>query len=343
MLSRGFGGAERLFVDLCRALSGQGAQVLAVCHRDFVQRRQIEGLPGVEVAPIRVRGPWDPWARWRLRERLRHFQPSVIHCHLARGAWFCGPAARALGIPLAANLHNYVKLKYYRDVELFLPGTRDQRRYLEAHNIAAQRIEVIPHFSLLPAVEHATEPAGPALVFVSLGRLVHKKGFDVLLTAFRTLLDRGCEARLLIGGSGPEQDRLLRQARDLRLESAVSFAGWIEDVPGFLSRGHVFVLPSRDEPFGIVALEAMACGKPIVSTRCQGPLEVLDDTLAYLADPGDPDTLARAMSAAAADHDERRRKGRQALDRYRDRYSADAVIPRFLTAYRRLADRVYRR
>jgi glycosyltransferase involved in cell wall biosynthesis len=336
MLSRGFGGAERLFVDLCRALPERGVDVLAVCHRDFVARAALETLPGVRIAPVSVRGAWDPWARRRLGAALAHFGPAVIHSHLARGAHLCGAPARSLRIPLVANLHNYVKLKYYRNVDLFLPGSADQGRYLREHGIPAERIEVVPHFSLLPPREPGPPREGGAPAFVALGRFVHKKGFDVLLQALRSVRDRGLSATLLLGGAGPEEARLRGEARRLELGEAVRFTGWIDDVAAFLARGDVFVLPSRDEPFGIVALEAMACGVPIVSTRTQGPREILDDTIAWWAEIGEVESLARAMAAAAAPTARREKAGR-ALARYRGHYAADVVLPRFLTLYQRLA------
>lgn len=342
MLSRGFGGAERLFVDLCRALSERGVEVLAVCHPDFAGRAMIEGRPRVWVAPVRARGAWDLRARRRLHAALAQFRPALIHSHLARGTHLCGTPARALGLPLAANLHNYVDLKYYRKVDLFLPGTEDQRRYLGAQGIAADRIEVVPHFSLLPPREPARAHANGGPVFVALGRFVPKKGFDVLLAALRRVRDTGLPATLRLGGAGPEEAHLRAQARRLALDEAVTFAGWIEDVPAFLARGDVFVLPSRDEPFGIVTLETMACGMPIVSTRTQGPREVLDETVAWWAQPGDAASLAQAMAAsadAAACHE----RALRALARYRERYAADVVVPRVIALYRRLAAHPSRR
>ncbi len=336
MLSPGFGGAERLFVDLCHALPAYDVEVLAVCHPDFAGHHLAANLPGVEVAAVAARGVWDLRARSRLRAALARFRPALVHTHLARGAHLGAAAAATLGIPVAANLHNYVKLKHYRGVERFVPGSEDQRRYLHARGVPDARIEVIPHFSRLPA--RAAPPAfapGPPS-FAALGRFVHKKGFDVLIEALHRLRRGGLAATLRLGGAGPEEARLRSQVRHLGLGEAVAFAGWVEDVPAFLSRGEIFVLPSRDEPFGIVVLEAMACGAAIVSTRTQGPQEILDESVAWWAQPGDAESLARAMAAAADPHARRERAAR-ALARYRERYTAAAVVPRFIDLYRRLA------
>ncbi|MDX1251468.1 MAG: glycosyltransferase family 4 protein [Gammaproteobacteria bacterium] len=336
MLSKGFGGAERLFVDLALALAERDVSVQAVCHKDFVKRAALRH-PNISLAPVNVRGAWDLLATHHITAAIRDFGPAVIHSHLARGAHFAGRAARALGIPLAVNLHNYIDLKYYRNASLFVPGTEDQKNYLLQHGIAPQRVEVIPHFSLLPPVDRPRIGGDASAVFVSYGRMVKKKGFDVLLRAFRAVLDQGVQAKLTIGGDGPERSALLQLAEELNLGGVVTFSGWIDDVAAFLDNGDAFVLPSLDEPFGIVVLEAMARGKAIISTKTQGPVEVLDETTAYFAEIGDAASLAQAMLAALRDPGERMSKATAALACFRDHYAEDVVVPRFIDLYRRLA------
>lgn len=82
---------------------------------------------------------------------------------------------------------------------------------------------------------------------------------------------------LIIGGDGPEMANLKFQSEDLRLGDRVKFIGWIKDVKSFLKRIDIFVLPSLDEPFGIAVLEERAMGKTIVSTKSQGPKEILNN------------------------------------------------------------------
>ena len=335
MISKGFGGAERLFIDMSLALAETGVKVQAICHKDFVKKSALQH-PGIMPVFINVRGAWDIFAARHITQAIRDFQPAVIHSHLARGAWFAGRAARMLGIPLAVNLHNYVKLKYYRDVSMFVPGTEDQKQYLIQHGIAAQRIQVIPHFSLLNPVDQLRSGDGACPVFVSYGRMVRKKGFDVLLQAFKIMLDRGLTARLVIGGDGTERVALLALAKQLGLAEHVEFYGWIDDVAAFLDGGDIFVLPSLDEPFGIVVLEAMACGKTIISTRTQGPVEVLDERTAYFAEVGDAGSLAHVMVAALGDAQVSASKAAAALDSYRSHYSRGAVMPQFIELYQRM-------
>ncbi len=335
MISKGFGGAERLFIDMSLALAETGVKVQAICHTDFVKKSALHHS-NIDMCDVNVRGAWDIFAARKITHAIRDFQPAVIHSHLARGAWFAGRAARTLGIPLAVNLHNYVKLKYYRDAAMFVPGTEDQKQYLMQHGIAAQRIQVIPHFSLLNPVAQLRSGDNACPVFVSVGRMVKKKGFDVLLQAFKIIRDRGLAARLIIGGDGPERAALLALVQHLGLASHVEFHGWVEDVAAFLDSGDIFVLPSLDEPFGIVVLEAMARGKTIISTKTKGPVEVLNDHMAYFAEVGDTESLAHAMTAMLGDVPTRLSKAAAALASYRSHYSKQAVVPQFIDLYQRM-------
>lgn len=336
MISKGFGGAERLFIDMAVALADAGIEVQAICHRDFVKKSALQH-PDIMLAPVNVRGAWDIFSARYITHAIRDFQPSVIHSHLARGAWFAGRAARTLGIPLAVNLHNYVKLKYYRDATLFVPGTEDQKQYLIQHGIAAGQIQVVPHFSLLNPVDQLRVGDDACPIFVSYGRMVKKKGFDVLLQAFKVILDHGLKARLVIGGDGPERATLLARVQYLDIAASVEFSGWVDDVAAFLDGGDIFVLPSLDEPFGIVVLEAMARGKTIISTRTKGPVEVLNERMAYFAEVGDVMSLAHAMAAVLGDRQASAERAASALASYRSDYSRQAVVPKFIDLYTRLA------
>ncbi|MDX1519731.1 MAG: glycosyltransferase, partial [Gammaproteobacteria bacterium] len=278
-------------------------------------------------------------ARRGIAAAIQSFGPEVMHAHLARAAYIAGKARNNLPAPLAVKTHNYVDLKYYRDVDWFIPTTRDQRDYLVAHGVNADRIEVIPNFSALPArADDTLERALPTVpTFGAMGRLVRKKGFDILITAFKDALDRGLNASLVIGGDGPERERLEALIARLGCSEHVQLCGWVNDAGAFLSGIDVFVLPSLDEPFGIVVLEAMAKGRTIISTRTQGPLEILDDTTALLVDRGDTAQLTEAMLSVAADPAAALARARNGLERFRESFAQERVVPRLVDLYQRMA------
>lgn len=332
MLSKGLGGAERYFVDLCRVLAERGHQVQAVFHRDFVARGELEGRPNIQCIPVRIFAAWDVFALRTIRQQVRNFSPQLMQAHLARGAHIGGQVCKTLALPLTVKTHNLVKLKYYRHVNHFIATTAAQKDYLVTHGVAATRVSIIPNFSALTPVSEAPLPRMPVR-FCSYGRMVKKKGFDILLRAFRVFLDSGNHGFLQIGGEGEERAALERLAMTLELSAHIQFIGWVSEPAKTLDACDVFVLPSLDEPFGIVLLEAMARGKAIIATRTHGPLEIFDETSAWLVEIGDTESLTRAMIDAARHPETIHQKSRASLTQFIQTYSADAVVPRILGVY----------
>jgi glycosyltransferase involved in cell wall biosynthesis len=336
MLAKGFGGAERHFVDLSLALADKGYQVQAICHSSFAKQAELAKHPHITVQPIPVFATWDPYARYKVKQLIALFRPAVIHAHLARAAFIGGKAAHALAVPAVVNLHNYIDLKYYRDIAVFIPATEDQKNYLLSHGIPAEKITRMPHFSPLPTQAAQPLPTDRPLRFVTLGRMVQKKGFDVLLRAFKNYLGQAGAGQLIIGGDGAERDALKQLTAELKLQNNVTFPGWVEDAASFLAQGDVFVLPSLDEPFGIVVLEAMASGRPIISTRTKGPITIVDEQCAYFAEIGDVPTLAQAMLDVRAQPEVAIKKAQLATALYQSTYSTNAVVPQVEAIYQRL-------
>ncbi len=337
MLARGFGGAERSFVDLSRALAARGHTVLAIGERRGVALGMLDGVAGITTLGIRCHGSWDRLAGHAVRRALAGFAPAVVHTHLARAAHLGGRAAHALGLPTLAKTHNLVDLKYYRAIDCLVPTTQAQADYLAAHGVAASRITRIPNFTAVQAVTTlAAQAEGTPGCLKAIGRFVHKKGFDTLVEAHAVLVREGREVTLELAGDGPERAHLEGRIAALGLGARVRLTGWCDDVAAFLDGGDLFVLPSRDEPFGIVVIEAMARGVPVLATRTQGPLEILPDDCGYLTVADDPAALAAAIAGALDDPD-RLARARAALARFHAHYSVEQVVTRYEALYARLA------
>jgi glycosyltransferase involved in cell wall biosynthesis len=336
MLAKGLGGAERSFIDLTLALAARGHQLLALGDRQGLALPLLAGHPKIECVGVRCLGSWDLYARRTLRTHLQHFAPDVVQAHLARAACLGGRAAHDLGLPTLAKTHNLVQVKYYRDIDALVPTTTAQAAHLHAHGVAPRALHLIPNFSALQAVAAIKQTAGPPWCIKSAGRFVPKKGYAALLTAFAQLRSKGMDARLVIGGDGPEAARLKTLAQRLNLLQAVEFPGWIDNVADFLADADLFVLPSHDEPFGIVVLEAMASGVPIVTTPTVGPSEILDHQSACFAAHDDAPSLAVAIENTLADYDAARSRANAALSLFRHRYSSEVVVARYLALYAEL-------
>lgn len=334
MLAEEFGGAERSFVDTSLALAARGHEVLAICHRKFIRKNLLENIPGVRLETVNDLGEWDILTSRRIGKLIKQFNTDIVHTQMKRAAWHGGRGAHWVGVPVVAKLHNYVKLKRYCYVDTLIGTTEDQRNHALKHDWPADRVTVIPNFSRVPPVAAARRPQSEPLRLLTYGRCVHKKGFDVLLKAMKVLVDRGVDVRLTIGGIGPEEDALNRLAEELGLTERVKLGVWIDDIVTALDEVDIFVLPSRDEPFGIVMLEAMARGLPVVTTRTQGPSQVLSDETAFFAEIDSVESLSAAMQQVVDHPEQAEERAAAALELYRTTYHEDAVLPRFEALYR---------
>ena len=132
----------------------------------------------------------------------------------------------------------------------------------------------------------------------SLGRFVYKKGFDVLIKAFNLVVEEVEDIDLIIAGDGPQRAYLEQLINKFNLRDRVSLWGWAsrEEALALLKGCEFFVLPSRNEPLGIVMLEALASRKPVIATKSGGPQEVIQDGInGVLVDKGNPEALAKAI------------------------------------------------
>jgi rhamnosyl/mannosyltransferase len=178
------------------------------------------------------------------------------------------------------------------------------------------------------------------VTFLFVGRLVYYKGCDILLEAFAQI--RGA-AQLAIIGSGPLEPALKAKAAQLGLSETVSFQGYLDDeaIRRHLADCDIFVLPSiaKTEAFGLVQLEAMAYGKPVINTQLPGgvPWVSPHGVTGLTVPPGDAAALATAMQTLADDPALRRQLGQAACRRVREEYRLEAMLDQIHAVYRRLA------
>ena len=137
--------------------------------------------------------------------------------------------------------------------------------------------------------------------FFSLGRMAPQKGIDILLRAFTKIR---FEARLRIGGDGLYLKEYQKLAHELGIAHKIQWLGQLDKNNALIEFQHcdAFVLPSRHESMGIVFVEAMACGKPVIGSICGGPEEFIHDATGYLVSPEDEDGLTIALEKMIANY-----------------------------------------
>jgi glycosyltransferase involved in cell wall biosynthesis len=208
---------------------------------------------------------------------------------------------------------------------------------LRSLGVPARRLRIIHNGVRLPSTEPAPLSGAPSVF--AMGSLAPKKGFDVLLQAFRLVRQRMPEARLTIAGDGPERAHLAAQAASLGIAEAVSFPGLVtgDAKTALFAEARVFVSSSRREPFANANLEAMAAGRPIVATRVGGNVEMVQDEVSgLLVEPEDPGGMAMAILRLLEDRERAARMG-WAARRRAEAFSWEEMVNRYEALYRQLA------
>ncbi len=185
----------------------------------------------------------------------------------------------------------------------------------------------------------ATNPS-PVTNFLFIGRLVYYKGCDVLLEAFAKMANK--EAHLTLVGGGPMKAELETRAKTYGIEDRVHMLGSIpyDDLLQQIADCDVFVLPSseRTEAFGIVQIEAMAYGKPVINTNLPTgvPYVSLHEKTGLTVEPKDVKGLSDAMDRLANDADLREKFGKEARKRVEDEYKLSSVLDRIYAQYEKV-------
>jgi L-malate glycosyltransferase len=174
-------------------------------------------------------------------------------------------------------------------------------------------VTVVPYGVDLERFVPVEKPASGEVIIGAVSRLSPEKGLEYLIEAFATLRQRfGARVRLRIAGDGPEQGRIEAQISRLGVAGAVELLGWVdyEAIPAFLGSLDIFAMPSTYEGFGVAAVEASACGLPVVASNVHGiPDVVRDGVTGLLAPAQDASALADALSSLVEDGAGRRAMG----------------------------------
>ncbi|HEX6044649.1 MAG TPA: glycosyltransferase [Pyrinomonadaceae bacterium] len=278
--------------------------------------------------------------------------PDIIHTHVVLPAgWSALGVGRKYGIPVVLTEHSSpfsmhlgteLSRKLVREtltnvnqIVAISPSLAKQLTDFEP-NLAIEVIgeSVKTDFFVPAAVDKAN---GTGKSFFIAARLAEQKGLEHLVRAVHFLLDRGLSSfEMVIGGDGPDREKLEELAKNLNVGNHLRFLGGLnrEQVRERMQKCDVFVLSSLHETFGVVVGEAMACGKPVISTRCGGPEFIVNEENGVLVDVADPQALAGAMADFI--------QGRVNFDAQKvrasvvDRFSPEAFVRNITAVYDRL-------
>jgi glycosyltransferase involved in cell wall biosynthesis len=283
------------------------------------------------------------WGIWKLRDT---FAADVIHAHVLLPAGFAGAvASRILGVPLIITEQQgpfSVQMQTWRQRALVRYATRCARAIMPVsdslrHDMQSYGLDgryfVTPNTVDFAVFHPASEAIGAPPRILVAALLTPQKGISFFLNAVAMLRHERQDFGIDIVGDGQERSALEGLAERLAIETCVSFHGLKtkEEVASFMQRCAFLVLPSLGETFGCVVAEALACGRPVVVTRCGGPEEFVSARVGVLAPPGDARALARAIAQMLESW--RAYDPAQTSNYARERFSHQAVGARISEVY----------
>jgi len=300
------------------------------------------------VTPDRIGFPWRTAETWKLVEE---FQPDIVHMQTeftlgAMGRNYC----RYSGLPVLSTCHTYyemymgsylpflprtpakalcrswIKATYFNDDFIIVPS-KHIREVLQGYGLKKE-YRVIPSgvdermfkpepeaglaFRRSLAAERPGFGEGPLLMYA--GRIGLEKNLDMLASAMRTVFAARPDTRLLMVGGGPARDEVESIFQKMGLNDRVAWFGFMKrsQLPAIYSACDLFVFPSTTETQGMVTIEAMLCGLPVVGVARMGTAEIMAGDEGGLLSPDDPEVFAEKVLTLIEDGELRSQKASEA-------------------------------
>ncbi|MBE6550987.1 MAG: glycosyltransferase family 4 protein [Ruminococcaceae bacterium] len=200
-----------------------------------------------------------------------------------------------------------------------------------------KNLSVIPNMVDMRFTYKETKELG-SFNFISIGNLIQRKRFDLTLQAFSLAFKGRSDVVLTIVGDGPLKDELKCLAKELNIENQVIFTGGLDrvSVAAELQKSRVFVLASDSETFGVVYIEALACGVPVIGTRNGGAEDIIDHNKGILVDTNSKQQLAEAMLNIYNNIELYNRK--KLAEECQEQYGGGNISSRIIEVYKRCLD-----
>lgn len=314
-----FGGAEQHIIQLLSLMPEHGVEGKVICFYEAGLSAALRAK-GIEVEVLQF-GRFDLRLLGALKRSFKRAQPDIIHTHGVKANFFTRLAVgKRKTAPLVTTVHSMLRFDYVNRLAYFVASLMERRtRYRNDHFIAVshavkaslveegvmdEAVTVVHH-----GIDHVHYGQGTRqlreeelglsdehYVIGVVTRLVKNKGMEFIINAMPRIVAERPEARLVILGSGPEEESLKHLVDKLGLHDQVIFVGFRDDVAECLGSFDCFVSASLSEGLGLNVLEAMAASVPVVATKVGGIVDFMQDRVnGLLVKPSSSDALAEAI------------------------------------------------
>ena len=345
------GGSQKQLMMIIRGLAGKDVKQRVMYLTDISPRTHDElDHIGVTVESIGKRYTQFPMGLWRMLRGMSRDRPDVVHTML----FYSDMVGRVLGRMsgckhIISNMRarnrdkNFFKRFLSKAtsglVDHFIANAQNFVDYVQKNEMAKDKdVRVIPNGIVFD--EEPFDKAffrqkicqeyninGNDLILTTGGRLVEQKGYGILLEAYKSLHAKYDNISLLIMGKGPDEVALKKFTEDNDIESKVVFAGELEDVSDVLKGSDLFVSSSLFEGMPNIVMEAMSYGLPVVATRVDGNLELIEDDInGVLVNPADSDALYSGLDLMLKSRDKWALYSENNKNKIRTKYSEKLMV-----------------
>lgn len=367
------GGSETQALNLSDALQRSGIGLFVLTRRTLKEMASFEEIRGVRVYRVPPTGTNKlsllmaslSFAYFLFKNRNNY---DIIHSH---GLGWAGPVSslvgrilrkktivkvatagdisgRIVGKKEIPRIFNMARLFFLRQASLLICISSEIFDELRSKGFSENRLIHIPNGVDVDRFKpgDGTRRLLPKdrLNIVFSGRVVYRKGIDVLLKAFKQILSCHPETHLHILGSSKLQigdafeEELRGFVRDNQLEASITFHGDVDNVEDYLKEADIFAFPSRHEGLPNALLEAMACGLPVVATSIGGVVDIVKDGInGILVKPDDVNSFNKALGRLIDSPDLRKNLGTAARRIVEEFYSLEAIAQRYIELYKEMA------
>jgi glycosyltransferase involved in cell wall biosynthesis len=360
MSSTGYHGAENMAAELIHRLAEMGvANYLAVLDNCRTSNAELlaavqPNLAGYVVLPCP--GKLNLGVVFRLREYIREQAIVIAHSHKYKTNIYTLLACLGTGCRLVSTCHNWLgkslAMRFYAWLDKRILRSFDMVVGVSNEIVAELTKHVSPHkivrigngIDIQKYQRHVSRDEAKRQLHIGnrhvigfVGRLSPEKGIGYLLRAVRNLIKERQDVCVMIVGDGEQADVLKEEARALQITDRVIFTGNRSDTPMLYATMDVFVLPSLQEAFPMVLLEAMACGVPIVATRVGDVAEIIEpDTTGMLVEMKDVIALQNAIRKMLTYPVEAERMSATARTKAEQSFSSAAMAKQYYAIYERI-------
>lgn len=345
--AREIGGGERHLVDLARSLAERGHTVYVALIPGSPLIRELSFLPKQQILELPLRNSLGLFSVMQLARFAREHEVEIIHAHVARDYPLAALASsRARNTPYVLTRHVLFRLKKIH--KLILRRVSRVIGVSPAVTAALQKQDIFDPGTVVTIPNgvdtgrfakkannnrpsYLTKRNGQLFVGM-VGNLAPIKGQEEFIRAAAIIASQRGDVEFFLAGedksrAGENRAAIESLIAQLELTKRTHLVGWLDDVRDLLETLDLFISPSRSESFGLVIVEAMASGVPIVASLSEGAQEIIEDGVTgRLVPVGEPEALAKAIAELLSNEAERKRLSANALNSVNQRFSLERMV-----------------